>query len=37
MPLKDMTKFIVPASFGDNTSVKGSLAIALETFNNVTS
>ncbi|ORM39175.1 fructokinase [Francisella endosymbiont of Ornithodoros moubata] len=32
--LKDMTKFIVPASFGDSTGVKGSLAIALETFNN---
>ncbi|MBK2110524.1 ROK family protein [Francisella tularensis] len=32
--LKDMTKFIVPASFGDNTGVKGSLALALETFNN---
>ena len=32
--LKDMANFIVPASFGDNTGVKGSLALALETFNN---
>lgn len=32
--LKDMDKFIVPASFGDNTGVKGSLALALETYNN---
>lgn len=32
--LKDMSNFIVPASFGDNTGVKGSLALALETFNN---
>ncbi|ASG67904.1 fructokinase [Francisella halioticida] len=32
--LKNMSKFIVPASFGDNTGVKGSLALALETFNN---
>ncbi|MDE4986434.1 fructokinase, partial [Francisella tularensis subsp. holarctica] len=28
------TKFIVPASLGDNTGVKGSLSLALETFNN---
>lgn len=32
--LKDMDNFIVPASFGDNTGVKGSLALALATFNN---
>ena len=31
--LKDMDKFIMPASFGDNTGVKGSLALALETYN----
>ncbi|MDE5010834.1 hypothetical protein NAI61_09245, partial [Francisella tularensis subsp. holarctica] len=31
--LKDMTNFIVPASLGDNTGVKGSRALALETFN----
>ena len=34
--LKDMDKFIVPASFGDNTGVKGSLALALETYNSST-
>lgn len=34
--LKDMNSFIVPASFGDNTGVKGSLALALETFNTQT-
>jgi fructokinase len=28
--LKDMENFIVPASFGDNTGVKGSLALALQ-------
>lgn len=28
--LKDMDNFIVPASFGDNTGVKGSLALALD-------
>ena len=28
--LQDMDNFIVPASFGDNTGVKGSLALALE-------
>ena len=32
--LKDMSNFIVPASFGDNTGVKGSLALALDIFNN---
>jgi len=31
--LKNMDNFIVPASFGDNTGVKGYLALALETFN----
>ena len=28
--LQDMANFIVPASFGDNTGVKGSLALALD-------
>ncbi|AJC49264.1 ROK family protein [Allofrancisella guangzhouensis] len=32
--LKDMTEFIVPASFGDNTGVKGSLALALNAYKN---
>lgn len=31
--LQDMTNFVVPASFGDNTGVKGSLALALQAFN----
>lgn len=28
--LQDMSSFVVPASFGDNTGVKGSLALALQ-------
>lgn len=31
--LKNMDNFIVPASFGDNTGVKGSLALALNLLN----
>ncbi|KEI34671.1 fructokinase [Francisella sp. W12-1067] len=32
--LKNMSEFIVPASFGDNTGVKGSLALALDAYKN---
>lgn len=31
--LQEMNNFIVPASFGDDTGVKGSLALALEALN----
>ncbi|QIV96307.1 fructokinase [Allofrancisella inopinata] len=30
--LKNMAEFVIPASFGDNTGVKGSLALALQAY-----